>query len=600
MPLQALPAGDRGTPPPSPAGGAGTVPDTNPGSAGSDNSVGLLQTPDASQAMMMTSGMMMPMMDLPAGPISIDQTGPGNPAGLSDPEVKTLVAGGAPGSMKWLYPYDGTVFPRGMIAPMLMWDGPVADVVYLHIQSTQFEYKGVLKAAMGATMGPQLQIPQDVWDKAGKKTQGKSDTFNMELTARAGGSCDRSDRAALHDRASHREGLDLLQHLRVGFTGCRSRRQRVADSGGRQSRAVLVDGLQRLSLGRGEWFAHDFADRARHRRQLVSARLGRCAESDGHAGRPAHVVRCALSDGSKYLSTSVAMEVARAALAQGLGAPADATLYDTTTGQVVPDTAVPPGALMPMFSPDGTQARVQRLRDRHGPRARGDGLRREGQQGEQLQDAVHEASRRARARPGWPFFLPDEQGRIVRPHGRRRLLGRRRGHRGHHHRRRPTPSMSHRRSRDGQRVTILGQGDGLTSAAQDAANNTTYLAVRRRRSASPATIPTVSPVAAGGYFWIFFDAVRHYGNLGMQRQLWGAAVDIQSTADYTLDPSHPAFYLPGQEFGTGNHRAFAALDPCKKDGDTCATGIDCCGGTCYFPAAPAELVEPVGSCSPPR
>jgi hypothetical protein len=54
---------------------------------------------------------------------------------------------------------------------------------------------------------------------------------------------------------------------------------------------------------------------------------------------------------------------------------------------------------------------------------------------------------------------------------------------------------------------------------------------------------------------------------------------------------------PSQELGTGNHRAFAALDPCKKDGDKCNSGIDGCGGSCYFEDVP-ELVEPVGSCSP--
>ena len=107
----------------------------------------------------------------------------------------------------------------------------------------------------------------------------------------------------------------------------------------------------------------------------------------------------------------------------------------------------------------------------------------------------------------------------------------------------------------------------------------------------------MSPVAAGGYFWVFFDSVRHYGKLGLQRQLWGAAIDISRRRHLHARPSHPAFYLPGQEFGTGNHRAFAALDPCKKDGDKCTSGIDCCGGFCYIDG-PAELVDPVGSCSP--
>jgi hypothetical protein len=112
--------------------------------------------------------------------------------------------------------------------------------------------------------------------------------------------------------------------------------------------------------------------------------------------------------------------------------------------------------------------------------------------------------------------------------------------------------------------------------------------------------PTVAPIAAGGYFWVFFDAIRHYGNLGIQRQLWGFAIDISPTGSYTTDSSHPAFYLPGQEFGAGNHRAFAALDPCKKDGDSCTSGIDCCGGTCYFPNGQVEFGENIGSCSAPK
>jgi hypothetical protein len=44
--------------------------------------------------------------------------------------------------------------------------------------------------------------------------------------------------------------------------------------------------------------------------------------------------------------------------------------------------------------------------------------------------------------------------------------------------------------------------------------------------------------------------------------------------------SHPAFYLPGQELVSGNIRAFAALEPCKTDGKSCQSGIDCCGGFC--------------------
>jgi hypothetical protein len=72
--------------------------------------------------------------------------------------------------------------------------------------------------------------------------------------------------------------------------------------------------------------------------------------------------------------------------------------------------------------------------------------------------------------------------------------------------------------------------------------------------------------------------------MGMKRQLWGVAIDVLSKGEfagsYTDDKSHPAFYLPGQEFGTGNHRAFTALDPCLKDGESCTTGVDGCSGFC--------------------
>src|SRR5439155_12377498 len=65
------------------------------------------------------------------------------------------------------------------------------------------------------------------------------------------------------------------------------------------------------------------------------------------------------------------------------------------------------------------------------------------------------------------------------------------------------------------------------------------------------------------------------------------------------DLSHPAFYLPGQEFGTANHRAFAALEPCKQDGNDCTSGVDCCAGFCYAPDAENQefALEAKGTCT---
>jgi hypothetical protein len=125
---------------------------------------------------------------------------------------------------------------------------------------------------------------------------------------------------------------------------------------------------------------------------------------------------------------------------------------------------------------------------------------------------------------------------------------------------------------------MLAKAMGFASP-QDAASGTTYLPFGND-DIHHHYYPTVSPVAAGGYFWIFFDSFRHYGNQGLERQLWGTAVDVSPGGTYTTDASHPAFYVTGQEPGSGNHRAFTALDPCQADGASCTTGVDCCTGLC--------------------
>lgn len=104
--------------------------------------------------------------------------------------------------------------------------------------------------------------------------------------------------------------------------------------------------------------------------------------------------------------------------------------------------------------------------------------------------------------------------------------------------------------------------------------------------------PTVNPVASGGYYWVVFTSRRIYGNAltgepwgetggggGPQKKLWVAAIDANA-GTIAGDPSHPAFYLPGQELGAGNSRGFWAVDPCKQNGSSCESGDECCNGFC--------------------
>ena len=95
--------------------------------------------------------------------------------------------------------------------------------------------------------------------------------------------------------------------------------------------------------------------------------------------------------------------------------------------------------------------------------------------------------------------------------------------------------------------------------------------------------PTFAPLEAGGYAWVVFTSRRTYGNRltgnsGSVKQLWVAAVDADPTDG--VDPSHPAFRVPGQDINTLNMRGFWALDPCKELGQGCTNGSECCNQNC--------------------
>lgn len=104
--------------------------------------------------------------------------------------------------------------------------------------------------------------------------------------------------------------------------------------------------------------------------------------------------------------------------------------------------------------------------------------------------------------------------------------------------------------------------------------------------------PSVLPVEAGGYYWVVFHSRRMYGNIAVDnpwdpmpnqscssktpptKKLWVAAIDKNWAAG--ADPSHPAFYLPGQELGAGNSEADWVNQQCAPTNASCDTDADCC------------------------
>jgi hypothetical protein len=206
-------------------------------------------------------------------------------------------------------------------------------------------------------------------------------------------------------------------------------------------------------------------------------------------------------------------------------------------------------------------------------------------------------------RPGWPFFLPDKNAVVYLRTQSLNFTGDNLGISLGGTAPTPLPGAGpvsdvYIADLKTGKSTILAKAMGFNTP-EDAMSDKTYLA-GGPDDLHRSFYPTVSPVAAGGYFWVFFDSYRNYGIHGKQRQLYGSAIEIQPDGNYISDVSHPPFYLPGQELGTANHRAFASLDPCKMDGDKCSSGIDCCGGFCYLPDSSTEFVEAVGTCGPPK
>ena len=141
--------------------------------------------------------------------------------------------------------------------------------------------------------------------------------------------------------------------------------------------------------------------------------------------------------------------------------------------------------------------------------------------------------------------------------------------------------------------------------------------------------PTMLPVAAGGYRWVVFTSTRPYGNTlnlagvqkdfsntgsytpmqnyeDIQSQLWVAAIDDSPSAG--VDRSHPAFWLPSQNFSSNaksgyiNERGYWALDACHPagttDASTCEVDDDCCGGSATPKTAACRVDAPISN--PPK
>ena len=465
-----------------------------------------------------------------------------------DPGIKDMFDGAVDPdpAMTLLYPYDQTVFPRGLAGPTIQWNGGnPGDIYYIHAESPTFEFE-----FWGAAPPPSRynfpQIPEDVWVKLTASTDGdvqvdiqrydgnqaylaETQTWTIAPSNLTGaiyyweinnGNVVRlspGDAApenfiqkppgvscvACHSVSA--DGSTIAASFHGGYSPWGSID---ADSGATHHNSELSSGFQAISPDGGHvlwghWNNGSFGSDGKLTLSEYNSNAGiaELVPPPGN-GAPGHQ---AWSNDGNQIAFSMRTDGNGLDFTQSTLWLADVDLMNFTfsnIGQLVDKDAMLPTTTFPTYCPDSQWVAFQR-------------------------------SNQARARGGlgelWMVNI------------------------------------------DGQSPVRLARanGEGAISAEQQLTNFE----------------PTFLPVAVGGYYWLVFGSERMYGNTLTDtnpntrfKQLWVTAID--ANPEPGADNSHPAFWLPGQELNNQNMRGFWALGVCKGEGELCEAGYECCGGFC--------------------
>lgn len=506
---------------------------------------------------------------------------------------------GPDGGLRFLYPYDETVFPRGLAAPLLQLAGDAADATYVKVTTGDFSYE-----AFAAASGPtRVTLPDAVW---------RGITLSAAPGAWVEVAVSKASGAEVTGPVSER--WRIAPGSLKGFVYYNTYRSKLASSGAvmrikpGEDATVLQNGCTvchsvsaqgNVMVAGVQW---DTANAVVSRSFNLPSNGGIQLRDEQDEGR-VYPFGGLTPDGALVLTSGVP---ASGAKMRGMSGELFTRLVDTSNGQTVaaPSFGVKV-AMTPNFAPDGSRVAF----NNHDASAAGhvlsvasfDGSQDPPEFGEVtnlVSDAQHVLA--------WPSFLPDAAGVLF--------------HAG--------DSFDTAKSGGGalyadvrlvdvasKTVNQLERLNGYDDKGQ------LYLPGGAAQEAHLNYEPSVLPVPVGGYYWVLFTSRRTYGNSiapggtvprgddiwgipqppekespSPRKKIWVAAIDLEHGG--AVDPSHPAFYLPGQELESGNMRAFAALEPCRKNGKACESGAECCGGFCRETSRDTDGV-PVLTCSPP-
>ncbi len=546
---------------------------------------------------------------------------------------------GATQGLKLLYPYDATVWPRGMLAPLLQWDWAFADADGVRIDLTtttgSFSWTGYFGRPAILAQLPVAQrrfirhpIPQDIWNTAtdtagGPTPSGAPDRLIVRVTVTRAGVAYGPLTQTWTVAAARLTGTIYYQsygtNLANNYTGALGTPTtfgaavlsiRAGDTG-----PVLVSSQNNCQVchsvaSKGARLLTQAATNSNNDSWEYSLSAGGTTSSLLARGVPSPGYPALFPDGTMMLTSAARLQ----SLPNNSGVDLSSSGFAGVTNNLG----------IPAFSPDGRKV-VFNPQDTVAHPGRElmvmdfNSVTRAFTNPTVVVDDFVTTPSLNEVRSVWPQFFPDSNSLVYQHQlkagadGNQADARTRKFAQGQLYwtsavassAQQPLNALNGLRANGTSYLPSLATGvtlsctaDGLAVGSNAGVNGDNTHAQDQNYNYEP----TVNPVSSGGYAWVVFTSRRMYGNVATippfcsdprgvdlhanattntnitTKKLWVAAIDINAAPG--SDSSHPGFYLPAQELIAGNARGFWVLDPCRADDASCLTGDQCCNGFC--------------------
>ena len=485
-----------------------------------------------------------------------------NPGNVDAGAITMLEGGGAADpSFKLLYPYDQTVFPRGLLPPTLQFGGGAPELVYLHVSFPGLDYKGFY----GASSPGSVVLSSAAWKAVTLASTGKADV-KVEITKMSGGKIAGPISELWTIAKGSLRGTIYYETYGSQILGGASSVGIMKIQPGASMPTIVKSGCGNV--------CHTAS--ADGSTLVAAASLGSSASYD--LKNNVATIHAEPTDNFTYgaLTPDGSLLISATNYRTWFGNPS--YLYDTKTGAKLSapgwDSTIT-NAGTPAFSPDGKKIAFNREDVNNGHMLAVMDFDQATKSFSNLTPAANDVSRYV----GWPAFTPDTKAIVYHAGSNAQF------------------ETDNGETADLFWVDLATHQVARLDALDGYKNGQTYLP---DNDPNLSFAPTVLPEAVGGYFWVVFTSHRGYGNTLPSHddngKLWVAAFDINGAP--STDPSHPAFFLDGQENGADNLRGFWVLDPCKANGNNCVSGDECCNGYCRMEDGGGMTCSPMsGGCS---